>query len=244
MLKIKDIKSANCDNRPKGIEIDTIIYHYTGMRSHEEALSRLCDVNAKVSAHYMVLENGEIIRLVAEEMQAWHAGISCWNGKAALNENSIGIEIVNPGHEFGYKKFPQIQMDAVLALSLDILSRHKVPKRNIIGHSDVAPLRKKDPGELFDWRFLAENGVGTWPIVEGVRNPEKVLAVFGDDNDSVLNIQEKLSNYGYHLKKDGYYGEKTEDTIVAFKRHFIQDDMNAFWNSRAMATIDALLSLN
>jgi N-acetylmuramoyl-L-alanine amidase len=241
MLSIKDLLSPNYDERPHGIKVDLLVFHYTGMPTAAEALSRLRDPSAKVSAHYFVNEEGSIYRLVPEDKQAWHAGISCWNGKAALNENSIGIEIVNTGHEFGYRPFPQVQMDAVLALSQDILTRHVIDPKDIVGHSDIAPMRKTDPGELFDWKFLAKNNIGVWPKVAKVRHPHEVLASPGDENKDVAAFQKLLSDYGYHIRVDGFYGQKTEAVIRAFKRHFIQERVDAFWDNIAQATLEALI---
>ncbi len=140
-----------------------LVLHYTGMRSGAEAIARLRDPAAKVSCHYVVEEDGRILRLVPDARRAAHAGVSHWRGHAALNARSIGIEIVNPGHEWGYRAFPALQMAAVCELCLDILGRHPIPPRNVVGHSDIAPDRKQDPGELFDWQGLAANGVGLWP---------------------------------------------------------------------------------
>ena len=143
--------------------VDTLVLHYTGMQSAAAALDRLCDPAARVSSHYLVEEDGAIWRLVAEARRAFHAGISYWQGDTDLNRFSIGVEIVNPGHEWGYRAFPEAQMAAVEALSRDILARHPVPPHRVVGHSDIAPDRKSDPGELFDWPRLARAGIGLWP---------------------------------------------------------------------------------
>ena len=143
--------------------IDMLVLHYTGMRSGAEAIDRLRDPAARVSSHYVVEEDGRIFRLVPEARRSAHAGVSFWRGHTALNARSIGIEIVNPGHEWGYRDFPALQMAAVCDLCLDILGRHPIPARNVVAHSDIAPDRKQDPGELFDWQGLAANGVGLWP---------------------------------------------------------------------------------
>ena len=163
---MRDAPSPNHDERPADTPIDMLVLHYTGMRTGQEAIDRLRDPNAAicVSSHYVVEEDGQVWRLVPEERRAWHAGVSYWRGHRQVNGRCIGIEIVNPGHEWGYRPFPQVQMDAVLALCQDILSRHPIPPRNVVAHSDIAPDRKEDPGELFDWPFLARHGVGLWPI--------------------------------------------------------------------------------
>jgi len=155
--------SPNQDDRPDGMPVDMLVLHYTGMRSGAEAIARLRDPAAKVSSHYVVEEDGAIFRLVPDHRRAAHAGISHWRGHTALNARSIGIEIVNPGHDWGYRAFPALQMAAVCDLCLDILARHPIPPRNVVAHSDIAPDRKQDPGELFDWEGLARNGVGLWP---------------------------------------------------------------------------------
>ena len=139
-----------------------LVLHYTGMPSAAAALARLCDPGAKVSAHYLVDEDGTVQALVAEQNRAWHAGVSFWRGATGLNDRSIGIEIVNPGHEFGYRPFPPAQMQAVRELCRGILARWPIPARNVVAHSDIAPNRKQDPGELFDWRGLAAAGIGLW----------------------------------------------------------------------------------
>ncbi len=155
--------SANHDDRPPDIPIDMLVLHYTGMASAGEALERLCDGEAKVSAHYLIDEDGAVTRLVAEEHRAWHAGVAYWRGHMDINARSIGIELVNTGHEFGLASFPDEQMRALESLALGIVGRHPIPARNVVGHSDVAPRRKQDPGELFDWRRLSGLGLGLWP---------------------------------------------------------------------------------
>lgn len=166
-MLVRDAPSLNHDERPAGEPVDTLILHYTGMRTAEEAIVRLRDPASRVSAHYVVEEDGTIWRLVPEERRAWHAGVSHWRGREALNGRSIGIEIVNPGHEWGYRPFPALQMAAVCDLCLDILTRHSIAARDVVAHSDVSPDRKQDPGELFDWEGLAANGVGLWPRPAG-----------------------------------------------------------------------------
>ena len=160
---IRQAPSPNHDARPVGTPIDMLILHYTGMASGAAALARLRDPEAKVSAHYLVEEDGRVFALVPEERRAWHAGVSHWRGTSGLNGRSIGIEIVNPGHAHGYRPFPVFQMLAVAELCLAVLGRHPIPARNVLGHSDVAPDRRDDPGELFDWEGLAGQGVGIWP---------------------------------------------------------------------------------
>lgn len=162
-MRIRPAPSPNHDARPPGTPIDMLVLHYTGMPDEASALARLRDPAAEVSAHYLVAEDGTVFALVPEERRAWHAGVSHWRGMTGLNARSIGIEVVNPGHEWGYRPFPALQMGAVAALCRDILARHPIPPRHVLAHSDIAPDRKRDPGELFDWEGLAREGVGLWP---------------------------------------------------------------------------------
>jgi N-acetylmuramoyl-L-alanine amidase len=161
-LPIRERTSPNDASRD-GARIDMLVLHYTGMTSAEAALARLCDPAARVSAHYLIEEDGAIWHLVPEARRAFHAGVSCWHGEFDLNRVSLGIEIVNPGHEWGYRPFPEPQMIAVERLCRDILARHPIPPDRVVGHSDIAPDRKADPGELFDWPRLARAGIGLWP---------------------------------------------------------------------------------
>ena len=160
---IRERPSPSHSERSEPRRIDMLVLHYTGMQTARAALDRLCDPAARVSAHYVVEENGTIWRLVAEARRAFHAGLSFWDGERDLNAVSIGIEIVNPGHEWGYRPFPEAQMTAVERLCRDLLCRHPIPPHRIVGHSDIAPDRKSDPGELFDWPRLARAGIGVWP---------------------------------------------------------------------------------
>ena len=162
-MLIRDAPSPNHDERPPGEPIDTLVLHSPGMRTAEEALGRLRDPASRVSAHYVVEEDGLVWRLVPEGRRAWHAGVSHWRGRDSLNGRSIGVEVVNPGHEWGYRPFPALQMAAVCDLCLEILARHPIAARDVVAHSDISPDRKQDPGELFDWEGLAANGVGLWP---------------------------------------------------------------------------------
>jgi N-acetylmuramoyl-L-alanine amidase len=189
-VRVTEAPSPNHDERPGGVPVDTLILHYTGMRTGAEAIARLRDPAAKVSAHYVVEEDGQVFRLVPEDRRAWHAGVSSWRGQTGLNARSIGIEIVNPGHEHGYRPFPALQMAAVCDLCLDILARHPIPARNVLAHSDVAPDRKEDPGEFFDWEGLAANGVGLWPAKAGAAegDPLALLGAIGYRTDLPLRV--------------------------------------------------------
>lgn len=178
--------SPNHDARPEGGAVDILLIHYTGMPSAEASLDRLCDPAARVSAHYLIEEDGRVWQLVDETSRAWHAGLGYWAGATDINARSIGIELQNPGHEFGYRPFPEPQMAALIELARDIRTRHPIPDWRILGHSDTAPTRKQDPGELFDWYRLACAGIGVWPaetpLSETENAPwETLLARFGYD---------------------------------------------------------------
>lgn len=149
----REVASPNWNERK--LPVTMVVLHYTGMQTADDALARMCDPAAEVSAHYMIDEDGTVTRLVPEEKRAWHAGRSYWRGVTDVNSASVGIELVNPGHEWGYRPFPDAQMEALAPLLADIVKRHNVPRANVVGHSDIAPARKTDPGELFDWDTLA-----------------------------------------------------------------------------------------
>ena len=216
-MKIIDRPSPNFNERVGEGVPDILVMHYTGMQSCEAAVTRLTDAASRVSSHYTVDEDGTIYRHVAENMRGWHAGVSHWRGETDINSRSIGIEIVNPGHEFGYRAFPDVQIDAVIRLSQGIVSRHAIPKRNVIGHSDIAPGRKTDPGELFPWRHLAQAGLGVW--VEAKPSREASLAR-PDTGARVGDLQMALRRYGYGLEITSVYDEPTEIVVSAFQRHF------------------------
>ncbi|MCH2038995.1 MAG: N-acetylmuramoyl-L-alanine amidase [Rickettsiales bacterium] len=231
--------SPNFNQRPEGCQIEMLILHYTGMRTMQDALSRMCDPEAEVSAHYMIDEDGTIYRLVADADRAWHAGLSYWRGRERLNDVSIGIEIVNPGHEFGYRPFPSAQMDAVLSLSQSLMKQHHIDPFNVIGHSDIAPERKQDPGELFNWKLLSEHQIGVWSDQEG---DTKATASPGDEGKLVFDIQQKLSHYGYLIKNDGIFGMKTKQVITAFQRHFYPEHVDGNWNMVCSNRLDDLIN--
>lgn len=162
-FRLIDLPSPNHGPRRAGAAIDMLVLHYTGMRTAEEALERLCDPAAEVSAHYVIDEDGTLYRLVREDRRAWHAGRSFWRGERDINSRSIGIELVNPGHAFGYRPFPEAQMATLESLAAELVAHYHIPPLHVLGHSDVAPARKEDPGELFDWARLARAGIGAWP---------------------------------------------------------------------------------
>ncbi|MBM3538969.1 MAG: N-acetylmuramoyl-L-alanine amidase [Alphaproteobacteria bacterium] len=231
--------SPNHDARPAGTPIDMLVLHYTGMPTGAAALGRLCDASAKVSAHYVVEEDGRVFRLVAEKRRAWHAGVGCWRGHRDVNARSIGIEIVNPGHEFGYRSFPAKQMAALRDLARDILGRHPIPTRNVVAHSDVAPERKEDPGELFDWSYLASKGVGLWPTTRAASRGRTFKP--GERDPAIADAQAKLARWGYDVPTHGTLDAQTGRVLVAFQRHFRPERFDGRLDAGTLARLDALL---
>jgi N-acetylmuramoyl-L-alanine amidase len=217
-----------------------IVLHYTGMTSAQAALARLTDPAAEVSAHYLVEEDGRIFALVPEARRAWHAGVSFWRGERDINAVSVGVEIVNPGHEFGYRPFPDVQIDAVIALLADIRSRWTIPHARILGHSDVAPSRKTDPGEFFPWRRLALEGHGLW--VEPPAAPGTAL-IAGDEGLDVLALQGALGRLGYDSPSTGRFEEATATLVRAFQRHWLQSRCDGVADGDTRARLMALLRL-
>lgn len=211
-MNIADAPSPNFDARAPGKAPRLLILHYTDLPSAFDSLAILQDPARAVSAHYLVDEDGSVIRLVQEEMRAWHAGKSWWEGETDINAISIGIEIQNPGHSHGYRPFPDEQMQAVFTLCRDIATRHKILPGHVLAHSDIAPARKKDPGELFPWEWLAQNGIGLWPAVTG-RNISETEKILSSEED----IRSLLGRYGYNARED------FQTLITAFQRHFAPD---------------------
>lgn len=223
-MNVIDSPSPNFDARTR--KIDTIILHYTGMKTGEEALARLCDPAARVSSHYLIEEDGRVFRLVAEEQRAWHAGVSSWKGEGEINARSIGIEIVNPGHEWGYRGFPKAQVDALVALLKDIQSRWNIPLSRVIGHSDVAPARKDDPGEKFPWKRLGDEGLAIGPY-EGA--PDETI----DYADAFA----ALRAIGYEVLDVAPGVPATGAALVAFQRRFCPTELAQGWSPLTKAAL-------
>ena len=200
-LPIVETPSPNFNARKAPVSL--IVLHYTGMESAQAAIDRLCDPEAEVSAHYLVDEDGTIHRMVPEDKRAWHAGKSSWRGITDINSASIGIEIVNPGHEFGYRKFPEAQMSSLIPLVAEIKERHGVTRGNVVGHSDIAPARKQDPGELFNWHALAR-------LRLALPRPTKNLM---DPGWNDFGFMLALERFGYDV-------EDRQAAVVAFQRRF------------------------
>ena len=209
--------SPNFDNR--ACAISHIILHYTDMADCDAALARLCDPAAKVSAHYLIRRDGHIFQLVDEAERAWHAGVSFWQGETDMNSASIGIELDHAGHKDGaMAAFPQTQMAALITLLQEVTARHDIAPQNILGHSDIAPGRKIDPGEAFDWAALHQAGFGLW--VEEVKIEDVPTLSLGNEDKAVAPLQKALAAIGYHIAADGVYGPQTQAVIPAFQRHF------------------------
>ena len=229
-MDVIDLPSPNFDDRPVGGPIDILLLHYTGMRSADEAIERLRDPAARVSSHYVIDEDGSTLCLVPDQKRAWHAGVSCWCEAREINARSIGIEIVNPGHEWGYRPFPKAQMQAVTALSQQIVARYGIPAHRVLGHSDVAPLRKQDPGELFDWPGLASQGVGLWPVSRPVGWTEEqfltALRLFGYDVDGPPGATPATARHA---------------AILAFQRHFAPSRLDGQIDADLIAVLHGLL---
>src|ERR1043165_2400472 len=231
------IASPNHDARDQ--RIDILLLHYTGMQTADEALARLKDREAKVSCHYFVDEDGSVTQMVPETRRAWHGGLGSWKGAVDINARSIGIEIVNPGHECGYRDFPDAQIDAVIKLCRDIIKRRHIPRERVLAHSDVAPARKKDPGEKFPWATLAAAGVGLWiepaPITEG-----RTLSA-NDRGAPVEDLQKQLIKLGYGLEVSRLYDDATRLVVTAFQRHFRPERVVGLADPSTLDTLRNLL---
>lgn len=222
-LRWIDRPSPNHGPRPADARAELLILHYTGMPTAEQALARLCDEAVQVSAHYTVDEDGTVYAHVPEERRAWHAGVSRWRGLADVNSRSIGVEIVNPGHEFGYRPFPAVQMAAVVELCRGIVKRRAIAAADVLGHSDIAPARKEDPGELFDWPGLAAHGIGLWPT------PSQA----DDGPFDSAEVGALLGRYGY---------EPTESrALLAFQRHFHPERLTGTPDTETVRRLRALV---
>jgi N-acetylmuramoyl-L-alanine amidase len=219
---------------------DMIVLHYTGMTRAEDALERLCSREAKVSSHYLVYEDGRIYQLVPEAVRASHAGVSSWEGETDINSRSIGIEIVNPGHDGGYPDFPAVQIDAVIALCRDILARRPMRADRVVAHSDVAPSRKQDPGEKFPWPRLHAAGIGHW-VEPAPLGADRELAE-GDQGPAVADLQRLLRDYGYGVAASGRFDQTMRDVVTAFQRHFRPARVDGVADRSTVETLRRLLA--
>jgi N-acetylmuramoyl-L-alanine amidase len=231
--------AANSDGRAEGARIELLVLHYTGMQSEDGALDWLCRAESRVSCHYFVFSDGRIVQSVPEARRAWHAGISTWRGLTDLNSRSIGIEIANPGHEFGYVAFPRRQVDAVIALSRDIISRNRIEARDVVAHSDIAPTRKQDPGEKFPWRRLARHGIGRF--MSPSRATRGITLQPGDRGDAVRSLQRDLAAIGFGIDETGEYDALTSAVVTAFQRHWRPSKVDGSADPSTRKTIEQLL---
>jgi N-acetylmuramoyl-L-alanine amidase len=223
--------SPNFDARSPEVPLHHIVLHYTGMKTGAEALKRLCDPLAKVSAHYVIGEDGRVYHLVDEDKRAWHAGKSFWRGERDMNSASIGIELVNPGHMNGYRPFPLAQISALRELVQDILKRRGLPPAStLLGHAEIAPMRKEDPGELFPWRDLAAEGLGLWPA------PAEADYAPCDDAEA----QNLLRAIGYDCPDSGAYDRAMRAALLAFQRRYEPDNLTGTPERETIARLRAL----
>jgi N-acetylmuramoyl-L-alanine amidase len=224
--------SPNHGERKDGRRPDMILLHYTGMPEAGEALERLCSQGSEVSAHYFVFEDGRIVQMVLENRRAWHAGESVWAGETDINSCSI---------DYGYVEFPKRQIAAVTALCRGIQTRHNIQPTRVLGHSDVAPARKRDPGERFPWRTLWDSGVGHWAKPAPIKEGGQLLAL-GDRGDAVSTMQDLLSQYGYSVVINGIYDSVMYDLVSAFQRHFRQERVDGVTDDSTRTTLRDLLA--
>lgn len=227
--------SPNFGPRADARRPDMIVLHYTGMPDHDQALAWLCNTESQVSSHYFVHEDGRILQLVPERERAWHAGKSSWAGEGDVNSASIGIEIANAGHPGGLPAFPDAQLEAVVRLCRDCGSRWVIPPERVLGHSDVAPVRKVDPGENFPWERLYQAGVGHW--VEPASISSGRFFQRGEAGQPIEALQSMLSIYGYDVEISGDFCDRTKGVVEAFQRHFRPQRVDGIAD---ISTIDTL----
>ena len=234
------LPSPNHGERAGARRPDCLVLHYTGMPTAEAAIALLRDPAREVSCHYVVEETGRILQLVPEARRAWHAGVSCWRGERDMNSASIGVEICNAGHDGGLPEFPGAQIAAVIALCRDVMSRHGVKPARVLAHSDIAPERKRDPGERFPWAELAAAGVGLWTTPEPPSDP---LAARGHEGPHVRGLQTLLALYGYDLEANGVYDARTQTVVAAFQRRFRPERIDGLADAGLARSLRRLLDL-
>lgn len=232
--------AANHEPRKGGKLPDMLLLHYTGMKTAEAALDWLASTESQVSCHYVIDEQGRITQMVSEVERAWHAGVSFWKGERDINSASVGIEIHNPGHELGYVDFPPAQMDAVIALSRDIIARHAIAPERVLAHSDVAPARKMDPGERFNWFRLHQEGIGHWVEPSEIRDGRFFCE--GDEGQPVQALQSLYAAYGYEIDITGVFDAATAHVTRAFQRHFRPAKVDGVADASTIETLHRLLT--
>lgn len=234
------VASPNFGARKNGRAPDMVVLHYTGMADSELAIRRMCDPASEVSAHYLVDVDGRVVQIVPEEARAWHAGESWWAGESDINSCSVGIEIANGGHDWGYPEFPLRQVAAVIALCKGILIRRNIPAHRILAHSDIAPARKKDPGEKFPWKRLYESGVGLWVAPAPIETETGLKQ--GDEGPQVAAMQHALASYGYRIIDTGLYDAPTTEVVRAFQRHFRPARVDGRADLSTLKTLKSLIA--
>ena len=231
-MKIKKIFSPNYDRKKRALNsVQMLVFHYTGMQSERESIKKLCNPNFKVSSHYLINRRGKIFSLVQNRYVAWHAGKSCWGRHKNLNKNSIGIELVNKGHQFGYTSFKKKQISSLVNLCKKLIKKYKIKEKNVIGHSDIAPLRKIDPGEKFPWKYLAKNKVGIWHDYEPnlLRKFRRTKVLIPQDKKRFVK---NLNKIGYCLS--AHNKPFFIKTISAFQRHFRKELINGILDKECL----------
>ena len=222
-MALKTILNYSPNFNPKkrvSREIKFIIFHYTGMKNESEAINKLTDIQSEVSCHYLIKDNGEIVKIVPDLYIAWHAGKSSWKNDKSLNQNSIGVEITNPGHEFGYKKFSKKQISSLLKLGKFLIKKYKIIPQNILGHSDIAPRRKKDPGEKFPWKYLSKNKIGLWHTLKRHElTQNRKIKINKMEESFFFNNLFKIG-YSKKIPKDLSKDRYLRDIAKAFQRRF------------------------
>jgi N-acetylmuramoyl-L-alanine amidase len=238
-INVSVVSSPNQNERVGALKPSIILLHYTGMQSARAALDRLCSPQSQVSTHYFVFEDGRIVQCVPEARRAWHAGSSLWRGADDVNSRSIGIELVNPGHDHGYADFPPPQIAAVISLCTDIIRRNGILPQDVLAHSDVAPARKEDPGEKFPWATLHASGVGHW-VAPAPASMTGLRLGPGDAGSEVEALQRGLCGYGYGLDVSGCYEESTATVVRAFQRHFRPERVDGIADASTLDTLARL----
>ena len=231
-----NVKKRNSKN------IKFLIFHYTGMKNEKDAIERLTNITSKVSCHYLIKNNGRIVNIVPDLYIAWHAGISKWKNLNYLNRNSIGIEVSNPGHEFNYKKFSDKQIYSILKLSKFLIKKYKINRKNILGHSDVAPERKKDPGEKFPWKYLSKKKIGYWHNLDerNLIKKRRVKIFHSDKNKFIRN----LFKIGYRRNNNLDFAKYSKLLTKAFQRRFRPELINGIIDKECLIISKKLLKIN
>jgi N-acetylmuramoyl-L-alanine amidase len=236
----KVFPSPNHGERAGGRRPDMLLLHYTGMPTAAEALQRLCNPVTEVSAHYFIFEDGRILQLVPEGRRAWHAGAAAWAGETDINSCSIGIEIAHPGHDGGLPPYPERQIDGVIGLCRDVVRRWAMRPERVLAHSDVAPDRKEDPGEVFPWRGLHEAGVGHWVEPAPIRDGR--FFARGEAGQPIEALQAMLALYGYAVEINGVFDARTEKAVIALQRHFRPARVDGIADVSTITTLRDLLA--